>query len=276
MGNPKVGKNMFSKNIIFLIGFLLMPLTAVAEDQCSLFELRISDKEFKELFDFSSYREYSPIRKILISNYSNENGDFKLYFDEFIKSNKGEIKYNSIDFKNVISRLRLDNLQDVLLIYGDDNYNKLTNLKLEFGDRVRGKDILSHMIMIRYGEDLWVNSYPFPFWNININKNKSKFIKENRFVLSKSQIIKPIPPLKYGPTWNFNQNINQEALLNGFYDKNSYYLWLLEYKKNNLKYGEWNRDIKWFIKLKQNYKGDDENLKNKLNKLTQEIMDKCK
>lgn len=275
MGNLKVGKNMFFKNIIYLITFGLMPLTVSANDQCNLFEFKINEEEFKELFGFSDYRKYSPIRKILISNYNYRNGDFNFYFDEFIKNHTGKIDYNSTEFKRVFSRLRLDNMQEILLIYGDDKYNNLTNLKLELNDRVRGKDLLSHMIMIRYGEDLWVNNYPFPFWNIPVNKNKNKNIRETKFVLNKSQIKKPIPPLNYGPTWRFNEMVNKEALYSGYYDKNSYYLWLLEYNKINLKYGEWGRNIKWFFDLEKSYTGNNEVLKYKFEKLKLEIENKC-
>lgn len=283
MVSQQVGKNMFSSFYkLCIVGVFLITSCQIKadEDSCGVFELKITNLEFGELFPNVSYRGKSPIDNIYILGLKGGvANDFDKNLELYINESFGDFNLNSNAFLKLLSSVNSGNLKYILSLYGNDGYNKLTNVNFKNSKiRLRYKDVISYIVMIKYGENLWFNKYPYPYWNIPMSKDQSNFETkkiENNLNLSSLKMIKPIPTLSYGPTWIFKKSYNYNALLNGMYDKNFYYLWSKELNKNDFKMGEWQRDLEWFSREISSYKGGDEVLLRKISILKNRIDTSC-
>lgn len=287
MESLKGGRNMFFKFFFSTVFYFTLSINTVkaAQISCKVEKLTLSIEEAQEIYHKNSMRQLSDEQKLLISNFKFRNEatieNFKSKLEKIVQSEHGELNINSSGFIELLQKINDKNIISIMHMFGEDKYDRSTNFNFKNTNiKLRYKDLINTIIMVRYGEDLWGSHYPYPYWNISISKSKplNYSIDDKKFSLDNisKKLVKPMSRIQIGATWKFNDEINYSGLLAGDYDRNMYYIWGKEwYRTKNSENGEWNRDYIWLEKTITEYKGDNLNLMGKLNKAKDSLIGMC-
>lgn len=269
-----------------LIGFIVDTTYADSID-CKNEVINLSSDEVAEIYNVNKYRERGGEQRLVVSNFRIENKakfiDFKEELNNYVKSEKGAIDNNSSQFIKLQKNINNENFLEVLNIFGEDKYDKKTNFYFEKTIiRMRYKDLVNEIIMNRYGEVLWGKLYPFPSWNVPKSEEKSKLVaypNKNKFTLPSFDPMSkfPRPIFKNDKEWQkYNGEHEYQFLLNGYYDRNTYYTWRDEWSQRNSRInGEWKRDYLWLEKVINEYDGSNKALVDKLNIAKKNLVGMC-
>ena len=288
MESLKGGRNMFFKFFFSTVFYFTLSINTVkaAQISCKVEKLTLSIEEAQEIYHKNSMRQLSDEQKLLISNFKFRNEatieNFKSKLEKIVQSEHGELNINSSGFIELLQKINDKNIISIMHMFGEDKYDRSTNFNFKNTNiKLRYKDLINTIIMVRYGEDLWVQAFPYPYWNIPFKISKvvnNIGLSSKKFSLPEynSKVVKPMPRLFRGGELRLFGEYQYQKLAESYYDKNIYYTWKKEWHgTKNSENGEWNRNYEWLEKTINEYKGKNLSLMGKLNKAKDSLIGMC-